>query len=282
MFITLLERKLMSKMQCRVGPKLISKYGIYQPLADGLKLYIKEIIIPIFVKSKIYKNTSKVFIFIYLLLSLIIPIYLNKRLTNLIDMENMILILIISSLSAYSVLLSGKTSNNSYSLLGGIRCISQLISNEVYICILMIILMYNNNSISIYHIILNNIESSNLFNNILIFILYIIWLISETNRSPFDISEGESELVSGWNVEYSSIYFASFMIGEYGIIIIFSYLSSLLWLHYLLPSLFVFFILNFILFRSTFCRLRQDTLLIISWKYFLIYILYFLLFSITI
>ncbi len=280
MFITLLERKLMSKMQGRLGPKIISKYGLYQPIIDGLKLYIKEILLPMFVWQSIYKNTSKIYIFIYLLISMIIPISLRNELTGIIEIDNVILLLIISSISGYSVLISGKTSNNSYSILGGIRCISQLISNEVYICILMIILMYNNNTIKMNEIIINQIESSGIFSNIIIFILFIIFIISETNRSPFDISEGESELVSGWNIEYSSIYFASFMIGEYGIIIILSYLSSLLWFYNHLWFLFIFIILSFILFRSTLCRLRQDTLLIISWKYILIYILYYLIFII--
>lgn len=280
MMLTLLERQYMGKIQRRTGPSSISinyRFGIIQPIYDGLKLFIKEIIHLLYISKLIYILTPVIFIVIGILIYSIIPLYLSMLIITLLVSYNIIIIFIISSFSSYSILLSGISSNSIYSILGSIRCISQLISYEVYIGIIMIILLYSisysfiSDNLNILYIFIYNIEYLLIIGNIIISIIFFISIIGETNRSPLDISEAESELVSGWNTEYSAIEFAGFMIGEYSIIIILSYIWSSIFLINLFT---IFIILLILLLRGTYCRLKQDVLLIFGWKYILLIVLF--------
>lgn len=275
MMITLLERRWMGIVQRRIGRNINARYGMLQRVWDGLKLYIKERLLRVLLLSIVYLITRLVF----LMIGLIITTLVRLRGTNVVIIENrysILVILILSSMSGYSIFYSGYGSNNIYSIIGSIRCISQLISYEVYVGLMYIIILYG-----ISEVTRESISSMCLIKRLQlehwlfistrgIWIIYIITIISECNRSRFDISESESELVSGWSTEYGGINFASFMIGEYTNIIIMSYISSIIFTG---GMWWIIIIIIFIHVRCTFCRLRQDTLLSLGWKYILPFIL---------
>lgn len=196
MYMTLLERKVLGRIQQREGPIIVGKMGILQPLVDGLKLFIKEKIIPLNIYRSIYNKVAIVYIIIGITTSLLLPQISNESVVVSSELST-IIIIVISSISCYSVLYSGYSSNNSYSILGSIRCVSQLISYEVYIGLIYIIIMYSVKTGNIEKISNYQVECPLFWTMPLIYCIYMISIISETNRSPFDISEGESELVSG-------------------------------------------------------------------------------------
>ena len=284
-YLTLAERKVLGYMQARKGPNVVGVYGLLQPLADGLKLFIKEIIIP---------NHANMFIYIVApILSLtlafiawgVIPYGPGVVLSDL--GIGVLYLFVVSSISVYAVLMSGWSSNSKYAFLGAIRAAAQMISYEVSIGLIIIAVILCVGSLSLSEIVLVQENMPFILPLFPAAIMFFVSVLAETNRVPFDLTEGESELVSGFNVEYSSMSFALFFLAEYCHIILMSTFGVLLFLGgWLLPFNifgmtpsfynFVWFAIKiviivflFIWIRATYPRIRYDQLMTLLWKSYL-------------
>jgi NADH:ubiquinone oxidoreductase subunit H len=250
MLFTLLERKLQGIIQHRIGPNVV---GILQPLVDGLKLLIKDILIP--------QKSLLILFIISPILSFILSLSLWIVIQLIDNLFGILILLAIGSLEIYGILLGGFAAKNKYTLIGIIRTTSQLISYELILGMIYFIMALSVGSFRLYYFNLN------IFYNIYIFFpLYLISIfvmLAETNRAPFDLPESESESVGGFLTEHSGIIFALYFLAEYGNMLILSYLFSLLFTtsYYLLP-LHIFF---FIWVRATLPRIRFDHLLKVCW-----------------
>nr|AHN85838.1 NADH dehydrogenase subunit 1 [Chilo auricilius] len=271
-FLTLLERKVLGYIQIRKGPNKVGFMGILQPFSDAIKLFTKEQVYPSFSNYLIY-YFSPVFSFVLsLIMWVLIPYYYNLISFNL----GILFFLSVSSMSVYTMMMAGWSSNSNYSLLGGLRSVAQTISYEVS---LSLILMS-----SILMIMSFNLMNFFIFQNLIWFIfmmfpLSLCWFsssLAETNRTrtPFDFAEGESELVSGFNVEYSSGGFALIFLAEYSSILFMSLLLVLIYMGgYNLSLIFYFKVIligfMFIWVRGTLPRYRYDKLMYMAWKIYL-------------
>lgn len=283
-YLTLAERKVLASMQIRKGPNVVGVFGLIQPLADGLKLLTKETILPTQANLLIFILAPLVAFVLSLIVWAIIPF---SEATVLADINLGILyILAISSISVYAVLMSGWSSNSKYAFFGAIRAAAQMISYEVSIGLIIISVILCVGDYNMTNIVL---AQSNIWFFIPLFPAFIMFFVSalaETNRTPFDLTEGESELVSGYNVEYSAMTFALFFLAEYGHIIFMSLFTSILffggWLPpmdifplNILPGYFwlaiktTFFTFVFVWVRATFPRMRYDQLMQLLWKSYL-------------
>jgi len=277
-YITLAERKVMGAMQGRKGPNIVGVYGILQPIVDGIKLFIKEIIIPQ-QSNKINYILGPI---ITLMLSLIIwiPIPLNN-IRGVIYENNygIIYILAISSLSAYILLYAGWSSNSKYTFIGAIRAIAQLVSYEISIGIIIMSVLILNNSFNLIEILYNQIYIPNMLFLFPIFILFIISSLVETNRPPFDLPEAESELVAGLLTEYGGMAFASLYLAEYAFLQSMSILTSILFLGNTIYTVFIIFI--FIWVRAALPRIRYDQLMSLGWTKILPFSISYLIFVLS-
>lgn len=272
-FLTLLERKVLGGIQRRKGPNVVGFLGLLQPLADGVKLILKETVLPN-VSNKIVFVLAPILSFFLSLVSwVVIPFDLGLVLS---DLDTGIFYLFgISSLGVYGVIIAGWGSNSRYAFLGALRSAAQMVSYEVSFGLILISIFLVVGSL--------NISSIVMFQNYIWFIvpffplslMFFVSILAETNRPPFDLPEAEAELVSGYNVEYSAAGFALFFIGEYANIILMSHLGALLYLggwcdglfFFLIKVLFVIFL--FIWVRAAFPRYRYDQLMRLGWKVFL-------------
>lgn len=286
-FLTLLERKFIASIQNRKGPNIVGTFGILQPLADGLKLFLKEIIIPSYANPFLFILAPILTFSLSLVSWVVIPI-------NGISISNtnfdLLYILAISSLSIYGIILAGWASNSKYALLGALRSTAQMISYEVFIGLLFIILILFSGSLNLIEIMFNQSNLWYFFPLFPVCTLLFISILAETNRAPFDLPEAEAELVAGYNIEYSGICFALFFLGEYSNMILMSLLMTILFLggwHMMGPiyvllilsfcipqivwlSLKVLFFLSlFIIIRAVLPRYRYDQLMMLGWKIFL-------------
>lgn len=221
-FITLLERKVLSYIQTRRGPKKVRFIGILQPISDGLKLVLKSMIINSRVKSFIFGLSPIFKFFIMLILFAIFVPYFPRFSFNL----GIIFYLCFSSLLVYSIMTSGWSSNSKFSFLGRLRGGAQIVSYEISLLTLIFFPCITSKRFNI-----GLIKRSFSYKWLVFFIVFFFWLISivaETNRSPFDFAEGERELVSGFNTEYRAMAFALLFLGEYGKIIFVRFFSSFL------------------------------------------------------
>uniref|UniRef100_A0AAU6PWS9 NADH-ubiquinone oxidoreductase chain 1 n=1 Tax=Ophiotreta durbanensis TaxID=3135534 RepID=A0AAU6PWS9_9ECHI len=285
--LTLLERKVLSYMQFRKGPNLVGPLGVLQPIADGLKLFIKENFKPSSANSLFFFLSPLIFFFVALILWAVVPLCVSSLNFNF----SLLFVVALSSLSVYAVLGAGWSSNSKYSLLGSVRGVAQMISYEVSLGLILLpmVLLVGGWSMGFFSV----PWCFSIWGFVPCFPLFVMWYISslaETNRSPFDLAEGESELVSGYNVEYAGAPFALFFIGEYANIIIMNLLSVLLFLgggspfsniyfYVIFISVKVVFLVGvFLWVRASFPRVRYDQLMMLMWKGFLPLSIGFLLF----
>jgi NADH-quinone oxidoreductase subunit H len=269
-YFTLVERKILGAIQRRRGPNVIGIYGLLQPLSDGFKLALKEIILP--------SNANKSIFIISPLITFIIslqawPVIPFNEFGNLLDFNiGLIYIFAISSLGVYGVILAGWSSNSKYAFLGSLRSTAQMVSYEVSIGVIICIIGLIVGSYSLNSIIQYQVQASFYFLLLPLFLIFFICGLAETNRHPFDLPEAESELVSGYNVEYSSMTFAFFSLGEYSNMLIMSALNSILfcggWLTCGLSVKICVFVLLFIIMRAALPRYRYDQLMNLGWKVF--------------
>lgn len=262
-YLTLAERKVMASTQRRVGPNVVGIYGIAQPIIDGLKLVIKESITPAHSNTLLYYIAPVGNLFLALILWFVIPIgpfiYLDLKF-------DILYILAVSSVSILTVLWSGWSSNSKYSFLGALRSTAQMISYEVIIgFIVLTVIFLLNDTPNLLHIIDSQSHVFNFFPLFPLFLLFLISIVFETNRHPGDLPESESELVSGFNTEYSAAPFALFFIGEYSNMIFMSLLATHLFLggFLLFTPLILFY---FIWIRAAYPRYRYTDLMSICWE----------------
>nr|YP_009971733.1 NADH dehydrogenase subunit 1 [Platisus angusticollis]QNG56443.1 NADH dehydrogenase subunit 1 [Platisus angusticollis] len=269
-FLTLLERKVLGYIQIRKGPNKVGFMGLLQPFSDAIKLFSKEQVYPYMSNFILYYLSPVVNLFLALLLWICMPFFSLNLSFNF----SILYFLCLSSMGVYTVMLAGWSSNSNYSMLGCLRSVAQTISYEVSLALILM-------SFLILIMSLNLLELMK-FQEYIWFIflmlpLGIMWLVSslaETNRTPFDFAEGESELVSGFNVEYSSGGFAMIFLAEYASILFMSMLCCLMFLGADIISLMFYFkiiLLGFfwIWVRGTLPRFRYDKLMYLAWKCYL-------------
>nr|YP_003457122.1 NADH dehydrogenase subunit 1 [Sladenia gardineri]BAI76968.1 NADH dehydrogenase subunit 1 [Sladenia gardineri] len=276
-FLTLLERKVLSYMQLRKGPNIVGPYGLLQPIADGLKLFIKEPVRP---------STSSPLLFLaapLLALTLALTLWAPMPLPYpVIDLNlGILFILAVSSLAVYSILGSGWASNSKYALIGALRAVAQTISYEVSLGLILLSTIIFSGGFTLQTF---NTTQEAVWLVLPAWPLAAMWYIStlaETNRSPFDLAEGESELVSGFNVEYAGGPFALFFLAEYANILLMNTLSAALFLGAAHAPLFpeitsanlmmkaALLSVVFLWIRASYPRFRYDQLMHLIWKSFL-------------
>nr|UYX62418.1 NADH dehydrogenase subunit 1 [Ophiusa tirhaca] len=278
-FLTLLERKVLGYIQIRKGPNKLGMMGILQPFSDAIKLFTKEQTYPNFSNYIMYYFSPVVGFILSLIIWMVIPYYFNLISFNL----GILFVLCCMSLGVYTIMVAGWSSNSNYALLGGLRAVAQTISYEVSLAMILlssIIMIMDYNLLNFY------IYQSMIWFMFLMFPLSLCWIssmLAETNRTPFDFAEGESELVSGFNVEYSSGGFALIFLAEYSSILFMSLLFVMVYMGGFDLSIFFFLKLTFISFlfiwvRGTLPRYRYDKLMYLAWKSYLPVSMNFLLF----
>ena len=278
-FFTVAERKIIGSIQRRKGPNVVGFFGLFQALADGLKLFLKESILPSSANKGLFLLAPIITFFLSLIGWVVIPFNWNVVFADL-DL-GVLYLLAVSSLGVYGIVISGWSSNSKYAFLGALRSAAQMISYEVSIGFILISVLLCAGSLNLTKIVL---AQSNIWYCVPLlpsFILFFISCLAETSRHPFDLPEAEAELVSGYNVEYSAIGFALFFLGEYTNIILISCFTTILFMGgWLFPLSFLegyfafsvktfFFIMLFIWARAAFPRYRYDQLIRLGWKVFL-------------
>ncbi len=283
-YLTYFERKVIGAMQLRKGPNVVGPFGLLQPIADGLKLLTKETIFPDN-SSKFLFILSPILTFALALLAwAVIPVDYKVVLSDI--NVGLMYIFAISSLGIYGIIVAGWSSNSRYAFLGSLRSAAQMISYEVSIGLIIISVLLSSGSLNLTDIVMSQTNMWYVIPHFPMFVIFFISTLAETNRAPFDLPEAESELVAGYNVEYSSMSFGLFFLGEYGNMILMSSMSTILFLggwlapfesQYfdLIPG-YIWFLIKvitllfvFLWVRATLPRYRYDQLMTLGWKLFL-------------
>lgn len=283
-YFTLAERKIIAAMQRRKGPNVVGVFGLLQPLADGLKLLLKETILPSSANTIIFVIAPILTFMLSLVTWAVVPFDKGMVIADI--NVGVLYILAVSSLGVYGIITSGWSSNSKYAFLGGLRSAAQMVSYEVSIGLIIICVLLCVGSLNLTEIVL---AQKGVWFVIPLFpaaIMFFISGLAETNRAPFDLPEAEAELVAGYNVEYSAMGFALFFLGEYANILLFSSMTTVFFLGGWLPPLDIFpfswipgsiwfglkvmfMVFLFVWVRAAYPRFRYDQLMRLGWKVFL-------------
>jgi NADH-quinone oxidoreductase subunit H len=283
-YFTLAERKVLASMQRRRGPNIVGMWGLLQPLADGLKLLVKESILPSNANLIIFVLAPILTFLLSLLGWAVIPFGSHTVLSDL--NIGLLYIFAVSSLGVYGIIMSGWASNSKYAFLGALRSAAQMVSYEVSIGLIIISVLLCAGSLNLSKIIIAQESIWYIIPLFPVFLLFFISALAETNRAPFDLPEAEAELVAGYNVEYSAMGFALFFLGEYANILMMCALCSILFFGGWLPLFAVLpftlipgplwfglkvsaMAFAFIWIRAAYPRYRYDQLMRLGWKVFL-------------
>lgn len=283
-FMTYAERKIMGAMQLRQGPAIVGPFGLMQPFADGLKLFAKEQVLPEGANRVVFYIAPMITFFLALIAWAVIPFDYGVVLSNI--NVGVLYLFAISSLGVYGIVMAGWASNSRYAFLGALRSAAQMVSYEVSMGLIIITVLLCVGSLNLTDIVKAQETVWFAIPLLPMFVMFFISALAETNRAPFDLPEGESELVAGFMVEYSSAPFALFFLGEYANMILMSAMTSILFLGGWLPPLpfapftwvpgIVWFALKialclftFVWVRATMPRYRYDQLMRLGWKVFL-------------
>nr|YP_010284558.1 NADH dehydrogenase subunit 1 [Xoanodera maculata]UKQ56301.1 NADH dehydrogenase subunit 1 [Xoanodera maculata] len=278
-FLTLLERKVLGYIQIRKGPNKVGFLGLIQPFSDAIKLFSKEQTFPYMSNFNLYYMSPVMNFFLSLFLWMCLP-FIS---VNVSFSLSFLFFLGVSSLGVYTVMLAGWSSNSNYSLLGSLRASAQTISYEVSLALILLSFLFLILSMDIMDLMKYQEYVWFFFTMFPLCFMWVVSGLAETNRTPFDFAEGESELVSGFNVEYSSGGFAMIFLAEYGSILFMSMICVMLflggdlvsWIFFVKLGLMAFF---WVWVRGTLPRFRYDKLMYLAWKSYLPISLNYLLF----
>ncbi|MCA1906881.1 MAG: NADH-quinone oxidoreductase subunit NuoH [Magnetospirillum sp.] len=284
-YLTYAERKVIGAIQLRKGPNVVGPLGLLQPLADGAKLFLKETIFPSGSNKVVFIMAPMLTFTLALIAWAVIPFDEGWVLADI--NVGMLYLFAISSLGVYGIIMSGWASNSKYAFLGGLRSAAQMVSYEVSMGLVIISVLITVGSLNLTDIVMKQKETVwFVIPHLPMFVIFIVSILAETNRAPFDLAESESELVAGYNVEYSAMTFAMFFLGEYANMILMSGMAVVLFLGGWLPIIdiapfnwipgVIWFALKvcavlfvFLWVRATFPRYRYDQLMRLGWKIFL-------------
>ena len=288
-YLTYVERRVLGFMQIRLGPNRVGPFGLLQPIADGLKLLFKEVIVPTGSNHFLFVLAPVLAIAPALAAWAVVPFNDGMVLANV--NAGLLYLLAMTSLGVYGIIISGWASNSKYAFLGSLRSAAQIVSYELAMGFALVSVLMVSQSMNLGDIVRGQQNGYGLMGWYFIplfpmFVVYVIAGVAETNRAPFDLSEGESEIVAGFHVEYSGMAFALFFLAEYANMILIAALTSTMFLggwlppfdiapFNLVPGLFwflaktSFILLLFLWFRATFPRFRYDQLMRLGWKIFI-------------
>ena len=292
-YLTLAERKVIGYMQIRIGPNRVGPKGLLQPIADGIKLMLKEIVLPAKANKTLFLVGPILSIAPALAAWAVVPFMPKLVLANIDD--SLLYIMAVTSIGVYGVIVAGWASNSKYAFLGAMRSAAQIVSYEIAMGFALVGVLMLSGSLNLVEIV--NQQGQGLaggsvfsWNWLPLFPMFLVYLISgvaETNRAPFDVAEGESEIVAGFHVEYSGMAFAVFFLAEYANMILIASMTALMflggWLSPLPASVPVlgesgfhwlaiktaFILFCFLWFRATFPRYRYDQIMRLGWKVFI-------------
>lgn len=293
-YFTIAERKIMGAIQRRRGPNVIGYIGLLQPLADGLKLFVKETTLPNSANISIFLLAPSMAFILSLMGWAVIPFSEGVMLCDL--NLGILYLFSISALNVYGILFAGWSSNSKYPYLGALRSAAQMISYEISIGFTTLSAIICSGTFNLSGIVLTQEKIWFAIPLFPMFLIFYISMLAETNRHPFDLPEAEAELVSGYNIEYSSMTFALFFLGEYANMLIMSAFGAILFLGGWFPVINLFFlnlvpggvwfslkiclgVVFFIVARATLPRYRYDQLMYLGWKCFLPLTLGYLIFT---
>lgn len=285
-YLTYVERKVIAAMQLRIGPNVVGPFGLLQPVADAIKLLFKEPIIPSGSDKILFLLAPMITFTLAMIGWAVIPVSEKFVIANI--NVGVLYLLAISSLGVYGIVIAGWASNSKYAFLGAIRSAAQMVSYEVSIGLVIITVLITTQSLNLTEIVLAQKDMPFYLEILLLpmMVVFFISILAETNRHPFDLPEAEAELVAGYNVEYSSMAFALFFLGEYANMILMSAITVILFMGGWLPPFglnflsfipgLVWFVLKvlmclfvFIWVRAALPRYRYDQLMRLGWKIFL-------------
>nr|BAG28311.1 NADH dehydrogenase subunit 1 [Boehmantis microtympanum] len=273
-FLTLIERKILGYMQHRKGPNIVGPFGLLQPIADGMKLFIKEPIRPATSSQLLFILAPTMALTLAMLMWIPLPLPIAQSDLNL----SLLFLLAVSSLTVYTILASGWASNSKYALIGALRAVAQTISYEVTFALIILCMIFLTGGFTLSAFNMTQQYTWLIIPAWPLALMLFVSTLAETNRAPFDLTEGESELVSGFNVEYAAGPFALFFLAEYANILMMNTLTTIIFLGtstalsiatIILMTKMSLLSICFLWVRASYPRFRYDQLMHLVWKNFL-------------